>query len=354
MSTALDTSLNAIDDLAGGNPDAGLAVATARGLMYGYDARWSDAQWTMLHDDQGRPAIEEEYHLPIVNPDSGKPSRTFTHAGKLDGRVGFRGKRFLMEHKTSSEDIADPNAPYWRRLEIDAQVSGYMLAQWQEGDKLDGTLYDVIRKPGIRPKQVTRGGRLETPAEFEQRLAEDVAERPEWYYQRRTIYRMDAQILEYARELWETADEVRLARLHNRHYRNSGACMQWGRPCEYLGICSGHDTPDSDRWAKRAGVHAELPVLSGASDGRGVLTNSRVGCFKTCRRKHYYRYELGIERAEREEVESLYFGTLIHHALAAWWQCQVPQPEVSHEYGTGPAVTAAAGQSVSAETPVAR
>src|SRR5579872_5658882 len=178
MSTSLKHALDAIAELSA-NADDGLPAAIARGLMRGYDSRWVDAGWTAL-------AVEEEYHLPIINPDTSKPSRTFTHAGKLDGKAEFGGKRFLVEHKTSSEEISDPNAPYWRRLEIDAQVSGYMLAQWQQGNKLDGTLYDVIRKPGIRPKQVTRGSRLETPEEFEERLYADTLERPEWYFQRRT------------------------------------------------------------------------------------------------------------------------------------------------------------------------
>ena len=85
----------------------------------------------------------------------------------------------------------------------------------------------------------------------------------------------------------------------------------------YLGICSGYDSPDSGKWTKKQQVHSELPIIEG--DGRGVLTNSRIGCFQLCRKKHYYQYELGIERLEEEDAESLYFGTLWHSAQAAWW-----------------------------------
>lgn len=292
-----------------------LALATAKALIAGYHHRWSNSGWTAC-------GVENEYHLPIVNPDSGRSSRTLTQAGKMDGLAEYGGKKFLLEHKTASEAIDDPAAPYWRRLDIDAQVSHYVLAQWQHGQKLDGALYDVIRKPGIRPK-LTKARVVETPAEFAERLLADTLERPEWYFQRKTIYRQDSQILEYSQELWEVAEEIRLARAGNRHYRNSGACMNWNRPCEFLPICSGHDTPDSDRWTKRESLHTELPVLENCLlTTKDILTHSRIACFKLCRRKHFYRYEMGIERRDKQEADALTFGTLFHQALAFWWGLQ--------------------------------
>jgi ATP-dependent helicase/DNAse subunit B len=92
--------------------------------------------------------------------------------------------------------------------------------------------------------------------------------------------------------------------------------MMYGSPCKFLGICSGHDTPESDNWRKLGRVHQELPL---PADGRDILTNSRIRCFQTCRRKHFYQYELGIERQDDEEKETLYFGRLWHAALEAWF-----------------------------------
>ena len=108
------------------------------------------------------------------------------------------------------------------------------------------------------------------------------------------------------------------ARLHNRHYRNSDACIAYGTPCEYLGVCSGHDSIDSDNWQRVDWVHEELPVLTN-DGGHGLLTNSRVRCFQTCRRKHYFRYELGARKRDEAEREVLHFGKCWHQALAAWW-----------------------------------
>lgn len=343
--------------------------AKARGLIRGYDARWASDDWESV-------AIEQQFQLPIINPESGKPSRTFRYAGKRDGLIRYipANKLWLREGKTCSEDIADGAAPYWRRLTIDAQVSIYVLSQWQEGTKVDGTLYDVIRKPSIRPKEIAKAQRQHIVADgtycgsrismetreamlqrengelFEARIASDCLERPAWYFQRRSIPRIDADVHEFAIELWDTADEIRLARLRERHTRNSGACMTWNRPCQFLGICSGCETVDSDKWQKRNCVHDELEL---AGDGRDLLTHSRMQTFRTCRRKHYYGYELGIERVDEDEAEALYFGQLIHHALEAWWSFYLPTSENDHEHrNSGPAVSEAAGPDCADETTV--
>lgn len=336
MGEALESALSALDN-AEADP---MARAKARGLMRGYDAKWRDAKWVTV-------SVEQTFHLPIVNPQTGRQSRTFTQAGKYDGTARWDNEAWLVEHKTTSQAIEDPNAPYWRQLDIDAQVSAYMLAHWQGGEKLRGTLYDVIRKPSIGPKLISKAERAsmvadkhyfgdalpyetlmelvagmherETPEMFEARLAHDaIKTRPDWYYGRKCIHRLDHEIVEYAQEKWDVAREIADARKRSAWYRNSGACMVYGTPCEYLGICSGHDSPDSDKWVRREASHSELPIV--AADGRGVLTHSSIRCFQTCRRKYFYRYELGIERADREEKESLVFGSLLHLALEAWWE----------------------------------
>lgn len=327
--------LEVIDESLDGQAESDILGATLKGIMIAYANRWDNAKWETK-------SVEESFHLDIINPETGRKSRTFTHAGKYDGIVTFEGKDFLLEHKTCSEDIADPNAPYWRRLAIDAQISGYVLSQWQQGNKLDGTLYDVIRKPKIRPRALTKaevagvvgtggyfgthlsesciasiiGGSIKTEnAElFQARVAFEMTNDPSYYFQRRTIPRMDADIAEFAQELWDVSDEIRLARANNRHYRNPGACMNYNTACAYLPICSGFDTPDSNSWKKKTKTHEELPI----DDGLNILSHSRIACFKTCRAKHFYEYELGI-KPNKEEKEALYFGRLLHLALAEYW-----------------------------------
>ena len=344
----IDPLQNALDAIGGAVSDD-LSKAKARGLMRGYHAKWESSDWVTEQ-------VEESFQLPIINPETGRSSRTFTYGGVRDGLARYvpSDKTWLRELKTCSEDIEDPDAPYWRRLEIDAQVSLYVLSQWQEGFKVAGTMYDVIRKPGIRPKEIARamrqqivavgtycgqrvspevrreiasGTERETPELFEYRLTADCIQESARYFQRRSIPRMDSELHEFALELWDTADEIRETRLKSRHVRNSGACMQWGRPCVYLPLCSGHDNPESEKWTRRERVHEEV---DGEGDGRDMLTHSSMSTFKTCRRKYHYRYDLGIERVEPEDVESLHFGTLIHEAVGAYWnalRCETTNEE---------------------------
>lgn len=345
MSDALNAALAKVDEFTLDNPwkdpaSAAVIGAKVKGLMVGYDARWAGGGWSPVGE------LERVVRLPIVNPETGRTSRTFDQAGKFDGVVTGNGRTVLLEHKSTSDDIGDPDAPYWRRLAIDSQVSKYMLQSWQEGLKLDGCLYDVIRKPGIRPKALTKaqvaeiasaktysgfgvpeeeaarvmaGEHEESPYLYFLRLAAETIAEPAKYFQRRMIPRLDSDVAEYAGELWAIADEIRLARINGRHYRNSEACMTWGRPCEYLGLCSGIDSPDSDKWTRAESVHEELP---GVGDGRDTLTNSRIKTFQTCRRKHFHRYEEGLRRSNEDEAEALYLGTALHEALAAWWALQ--------------------------------
>lgn len=319
-----------------------LIAAKCRGLMIGYDNRWKNAGWETI-------SVEQVFHLPVINPETGHPSRTFQQAGKYDGIIAREGRDYLLEHKTTSEDISDPNSSYWRRLVIDSQVSAYVLANWQDGRKLDGTVYDVIKKPGIRPKQLTnaeckeivQGGtylgyqlseelrcsvvtskQVEPLELYSIRLTDDTLNNPQKYFCRRVIPRMDSEIVEYAKEVWEVGQSIMHARSRDAHYRNSEACVTYGAPCQFLGICSGHDTPESENWRASKTTHPELNI---EYDGKNLLTNSRIKTFQSCRRKHFYKYEMGIERQDQEEKESLYFGRMLHSALEAWWSAYIPK-----------------------------
>jgi PD-(D/E)XK nuclease superfamily len=330
VTSALDSALAAIERE---EADA-LIKAKCIGLVHGYDARWRDVEWECL-------CAEEEFHLPIINPETNRESRTFTHAGKRDGVIRYvpSGKSYLLEHKTTSEDISKPDAVYWRRLRIDSQLSHYLLANWQLGMKLDGAVYDVVRKPAIKPSNIDgaqlkellswgtyygfkvstedRSLKRENERLYALRLARLCIDEPDKYFQRRTFPRLDSEVLEFSEELWDIAKSIQEVRLSGRNYRNSSACVQYNTPCEYLSVCSGEDNLESERWQHVDTLHAELPVLSG--DHRDVLTNTRIQCFQQCRRKHQIRYELGIRRRDDDESESLALGSLWHKALESWW-----------------------------------
>jgi hypothetical protein len=336
VTEALQLALDSITEAAGPDSASQLIAAKCRGLMRGYDARWSNSEYEI-------EAIEDTVQSDLWNPESQRKSRTFRIAGKIDVKARYRGRRVIWDHKTTSDEIADPASPFWRQLVIEGQASMYALLEWLNARKVDDIVWDVVRKPSIAPKALSKKdlvmigiGRSyfgftvsdegiaeaqrterENAELYEARLAQDcTVERPERYFQRRSIPRLDSEIHEFATELWEHSQEIIHARATDRHTRNPGACMAFHRPCSFLGICSGYDTPDSDNWQKKAQVHSELPLLNG--DGRDVLTVSRVKEFQLCRKRHFYKYEMGIERQDEEDAEALRFGSLWHIGLEAY------------------------------------
>jgi hypothetical protein len=336
--TPLDAALHALEEYFA-NSEAWQLRAMARGLMRGYDAHWKRSQRAIQLQE-----CEGIYTSDLVNIDSQRRSRTFSLAGMIDKLAIREGYLTLFDHKTTSLDISDPAAPYWRQLSVESQPSHYELLLLMNGIRVDRVEWDVIRKPTIRPKGLNKAalgevtslgtylGHKVTPetiqhvlhveasenAElYELRVADACWTEPDRYFQRRGVTRTNDELGEYARELWQISLEIRETRNHNRHFKNSGACMLYGSPCQFLGICSGLDSEDSSNWTRRENVHAELDGLD--CDGRDALTNSRLRCYQTCRRKHYYQYELGLSRVEEEERESLFFGSAFHRALDAWW-----------------------------------
>lgn len=337
MTPALRAGLEAITANSSGADD--LVAAKCRGLLRGYDARWFESthQYRVL-------SVENEMFGPLYNPGTKATSRTFNLGAKIDVRAERGTRNIVIDHKTCSEDIEDPVSAYWRRLMIEAQPTHYMLLEWLNGHKIDEGMWDVVRKPGISPKNLTKaevadaimmrnykGYRLtdtdvldlqrtgrESFLLYEARLAEDCTKvRPAYYFQRRHVVRMDDQVISHARDLWDWSQEIITARRTGRWGKNERACMQYNRPCKFLGICSGFDSPDSNKWTRKEQVHSELVTING--DGRDVLTTSRLGTFKTCRYQHYLEYEVGLERIDEEEREALYTGTLWHYGLNAWW-----------------------------------
>ena len=126
---------------------------TALAMVRGYARRWAGDMILQF------VAVEQSFDLPITNPDTGMPSRTFRSAGKIDGIAKLPdGRLALVENKTTSEDIA-LDADYWRRLQMDAQVSRYVLAARELGYDVQTTCFDVTRKPLIRPKGVSKADR---------------------------------------------------------------------------------------------------------------------------------------------------------------------------------------------------
>jgi hypothetical protein len=216
--------------------------------------------------------VEFEFLLPLVNPETGRSSRTFQSSGKIDGIARLPdGKLVVVEHKTASGPI-DPASDYWRKLTMDSQISRYVIAARDKGHNVSGVVYDVTRKPEISPKKVaeldsegkkivtdnltgdrvylkngeprqsagdgmTLKSRVETADEYAARLRDDITSRPEFYFCRMEIARTERDLESYRREQWMMSQEIQNAQRNNLFYKNTSACTAPYR-CQYFDICA--------------------------------------------------------------------------------------------------------------------
>lgn len=274
----------------------------------------------------------------------------------------MRRTRVVVEHKTTSSDIG-PGSSYWKRLTLDTQVSQYLGAE----ERAEGMLYDVIRKPSIRPFKATPpeerkytlpsskacpeckrkngmapphlidgrvqcaegrivtdpGGKLyasqreadETPEEFAVRLRADISEDPNKYYQRGVIVRLPEERREAARDTWLVAGSIRESMRLDAWPRNPSSCDAYGRTCDYWAVCAGETTiDDAARFRTAETPHEELP---GLVHRLPLLSNSAMSAYRACPRKYKYSY---VERRRPIVTpHALTFGTLIHAGLEVWW-----------------------------------
>jgi hypothetical protein len=249
-------------------------VATISGLLAGYYARWNE-------DPVKDLCAEVEFRAPLQN------SRTFDVAGKIDGLgILHDGRLALVEHKTTSADVG-PDSDYWIRLRSNPQINQYVLAARALGWDVRVVIYDVTRKPTIRPlsniptldqlgfkivldstgarvfkkdgspretadaeKGYAVQGAPETPEQYAERLAADAQERPDFYFARREVPILEDDLEEFAIQRSELAKMIlnfraaaRRSRLpHHGWPRHLGefSC----RTCDYASFCLQNIVPD--------------------------------------------------------------------------------------------------------------
>lgn len=241
-------------------------LVKAEVLLAGYTARWGDEGYSAVW-------VEKSFRTQV--------DMAADVLGSIDAIATKDGHVYNVEHKTTSADIS-AGSDYWRHVvALDSQVSTYDAASRAMGYDIAGTLYDVIRKPELEPWKATPEEKRkytkptkkdpvprlysnqretdETLDEYRDRLAEDIVARPDWYFQRQLIVRLERDNEEHARDVAQTAEMIRFAEERDAWPRSTGACKRYGSYCEYAPVCSGETTIDDDvRYETKTKQHEEL------------------------------------------------------------------------------------------------
>lgn len=252
----------------------GYEQAAADVLLTAYDL-----QWAADMDRYEIIAIEDTFFAPLINPETGAASRTWTLAGKIDGRIRDRylDQLLILEHKTTTDSFADDADTYWLKLGMDSQVSHYYLGSESLGHQAEGCLYDVLLRPRLQPLKATppdkrkykANGELyarqreedETAAEYGERIAADIEAEPSKYFARRTIARTDKDIVDYLGDVWAEGRMIREAELAERAPRNPESCHRFGT-CSFWDVCAYGVDPAAhpESFTRVDDVHPELEL----------------------------------------------------------------------------------------------
>lgn len=242
-------------------------VARMRVLLMAYTVVWDKIPCKVI-------GVEVPFELELKNPQTGEVSDFWRRAGKIDLIIEVKGPRIiLVEHKTTSEDPT-PGSAYASRTHIDEQLSIYNAAAKQLGYKPDTIVYDVLRKPDIRPMKAAgeiklkkngeprKGQRTadETPKEFEQRFLEEIKKDIGKYIVQISVKRLSDDVARFEQEFWSQSEIMRFSIENNHRVRNSHACSRhYGGVCPYLDVCRGMARlEDSAKFRKMDDVHPEL------------------------------------------------------------------------------------------------
>jgi len=172
--------------------------------------------------------IEHEFSVPIINPLTGRASRTFRLAGKIDLVVKTSdGRYWLTEYKTTGQNLEQ----FRMRYGLDSQVSYYTLAAREAlGIPIEGSLIRVIVKTRTEPR------RGETLDEYKARLEAMYEQESDRLIAEDLVVRDEAQLELTRRELWAEVQTRLFEKRLGVIRRNPQACSDFGG-CPYRAAC---------------------------------------------------------------------------------------------------------------------
>ena len=262
-------------------------------------------KWKYPQNEYEILATEIPFSLPIIDPATGKKLPKCRLDGVVDQLWKHKqtGRIFIGEQKSTGSSLED--AGYWDALKVSGQVQTYSYALWllwvggalkQYGLKPSDAIivqpiYDVWKKPSIKPKKLTMADSKkfvatgeyygkkfavqavcaapcpeepaftvdgavvqtesgtkegtftirETPEMYAERLLSDITERPDFYFARKEIPVSEVDISDFAKNCVKLVKTIRYIEKENLWIRDARGCKNPGK-CDFYDAC--HDYKD--------------------------------------------------------------------------------------------------------------
>jgi hypothetical protein len=167
-----------------------------------YDACYDD--WALGPLQSEKPPCHQPHYL----------------AFKTDGIIEMYKVIYLLEQKTTAKLGND----FWMKFQLDAQVRGYCYGVWKAtGIIVNGVLINAIVK---HSKQITLNG-----------VKKYQLDPTNVGFEREPILVTMKDMLDFEKEFVQLANDYELAYRTNNIYKNTGACFNYNRKCEYFDLC---------------------------------------------------------------------------------------------------------------------
>lgn len=186
--------------------------------------RASAERWPIIGE-----TVEHVVSMPLVNPDTGRSSRSFVFHGKFDGLVN----ECLYDWKNA----ANPQRML-REKTIGYQTECYAMAAEHMGMRVTSAQFRIIARPTLqfcKSGEYTKkyGGDHEA---YEQACYEWLLDDPAKMVEHE-VY-INAGRMDQARHwLWSVGKRILSNRLSGRWMCNELACHSWNRECPYMPLC---------------------------------------------------------------------------------------------------------------------
>lgn len=290
-------------------------------------------------------AVEQIVSMPIVNPDTGKPSRSFEYAGRVDliedstvvdwkgtsdtlrfireKKIGFQGECYALACHHAKHPIHSIEYRLLTRPTIGYRRPEYTWAVMKPGGKRalkvckvedEAQKLATMRGAGV----VARVDGHPSRASYEECC---VAWLCNGDYPHRTLshsYALTSARLTTAQHwLWNSCKRLLDCRNNMRWMPNEKACYTYNRECPYMPLCEAVAEGSDVQWVKEQEyeVGDSHPELNGHKGPLSIVTYSSLGCLALCEVKYFWRHEECLRRRQDGDAEPLWVGSAMHRGL---------------------------------------
>ena len=162
--------------------------------------------------------------------------------GKIDCIGEYQNNLWVIDYKTSSRNV------YEKRYRLEPQMNIYHYLAHRKGHKVKGAIVYHVRVPTLKQKA------KETDDEFHQRVKADMLQQTLFPDSRRTSYfnvlkyeKSRENVIESMEDICATVDMIEQEEVWDNdsgngsvaYRRNTTACFDFMKACEFYDVCSG-------------------------------------------------------------------------------------------------------------------